>query len=218
MMSLHASPTGTDTVTGIALTAKLDIDHLDVQFGGLPGNRPAIFGNCLALWRAGMDPFADLPLLQIPLLQTEAVGSEKIDVFKRLGERGNASSDGYLVGYCTGGLLSSVAATSRTEDSGAATCCSITVVKQDAVGLLVYWEALAGHRAASNGDWVGVWESEQFAWNRRGLLCRMPVEDDSHQGRVLAKPLLDAGKRYAVTYATGPAATNLAAVVTFTAS
>jgi hypothetical protein len=116
--------------------------------------------------------------------------------------------------------LGTVGATVLVNVDGSMGATSLTQINALSVGnnmLLLDYQTPVGNVPSQNQNWIGIWPGCTVSFSGRNCLHREPVRSDFNSGQICVNGFaFTISTTYTVSYATGPANSDIVATVTFT--
>jgi hypothetical protein len=83
--------------------------------------------------------------------------------------------------------------------------------------LIFQYQTPTGNQPAANGNWVGLWQGSQAAFDGGNMLAKTRVDSDSNTGTAFLNGIyLERSVTYTAAYFIGPKNTDMAATCTWT--
>lgn len=195
------------------LTGFLIGSNIIVQYQTLSYNQPNTYGNALALWQASQVPYGQAPLSMLPIATSSTSGSQFIP-----NQINNQVP--YTVGFATNSDNLNTVCSSLTffpgRTDGVAFATQIHPAYIGSTSMVIHYQTPVGNQPASNGNWVGLWQSSSPSYNGYSPLAKAMVDSDANTGTVAINIPFAIGATYAVAYFVGERSTDMAASFTMT--
>lgn len=118
--------------------------------------------------------------------------------------------------------IGTVGATVLVNVDGSMGDVSLTQINALGVGnnmLLLEYQTPVGNVPSHNQNWIGIWPGYTVSFNGKNCLYREPVRSEFNSGQICVNGFaFTISTTYTVSYATGPANSDIIATMTFTTS
>lgn len=190
----------------------LDPTHVGIQFDTLPGNLPATNGNLVAIWQNAGIPYGQAPMQKANITKNQPTGDQ---IFEFPIQR-----KPYVCAYGTSDTGTAWAGTVQFTPGmglqGISFVTQIDLVATGADSLLALFKSPLGNNPNANGNWIGLWQGPQPAYDGANLIKKVNVTVSTAEGSQSMSGLtLLMNTTYSLAYAVGPKASDIAAWVTF---
>ncbi|WP_316803593.1 hypothetical protein [Pedobacter nototheniae] len=200
-----------NSISGHMLTGKI----ITIKYNTMPANNPLKNKNWVGIWQGSQILYDTPPLHRAYIPGTNSSGDFAFDSLA-------IQKKEYIIGFGSGNNTSTVSATlyfkadDKFLEPGLAFSTKLAVLERGDNYLVVNFQTPLGNLPFKNKNWVGVWTGRLYLPDGSNLIKRQNVNSVVSTDVIAINNLnLIRGSWYTITYATGPAFTEIVAAYTF---
>ena len=169
----------------------LDVSGVIAKYQSLSGNKPATYGNSVALWESLSPDPSTTPLVTVDIPTNDQIGEAFFDY-------GLGPTD-YCVTYQLGSSPQTMCALAQISYASPAAIIplyvSIEILSVTTETISVQYDTLPGYLPATYKNWIGIWPGFALPYNAPPPLNQAPVTLDYTQG-ILKVPFTQIASDY----------------------
>lgn len=179
----------------------------------LAGNNPKKNKNWIGIWQGTQVNYNIPPLFKTMMGGETEDGDQAFDSLK-------LSRKDYILGYGTGEILTTIAATlsfsAEGLPEGKPFSTSVKALDFGSNYVVVQFKTPLGNIPNANNNWIGLWEGKTFFYEGLNLYKKVPVKSNVNEGFASINDiLLKRNTFYTVVYSTGAGNNDIAAAYIF---